>query len=359
MSFIQDRLTAPHPFGGYNIRGVSGLATKMLGGTAGGGGTPGALASSMGNAAATPGNLAGAPAFNYSGAYGGIPQVPSPGTTQQAALGGNLANFSTATDLASQVNAFNNQQAVAPYLSNLPGYQQMNEQASANIGANLAGQVPDDVWRQLQQRGAERGVAMGSPGSANANAAMMRALGLTSLDLQNQGQAQFGQAMARTPVAPMFNPASMFTTPEQWQAAQAAANMYAAAPIPSDVSAANMAALAGGLGGGQRGTGMSQPSYFPIPTSMMWGGGASTGSVNKAPYYSGPTTPQGPNPNQPSTYYAPPPRYESQPSNYSVGMPVNQGGALASALEVATSPSQLGGYKFGSGSNWINDWYGI
>lgn len=108
------------------------------------------------------------------------------------------------------LNRFMSRQAQLPYQANLPGYQSLVGQRSSNIGGLLQGQVPTDVLQQIQQRGAERGVATGSPGSPNANAAWLRALGLTSLGLQQQGSQQLGQAIEQTPVPEIWNPIELY-----------------------------------------------------------------------------------------------------------------------------------------------------
>ena len=79
----------------------------------------------------------------------------------------------------------------------------------------LAGKVPIDVLNQLGQQAAQRGVATGSPTGANTNAAYLRALGLTSLDLMNQGQNQLTSALARNPAAPIYSAGELVTTPTQ------------------------------------------------------------------------------------------------------------------------------------------------
>lgn len=112
--------------------------------------------------------------------------------------------------LANQANAFMQQQARLPYAFNLPNYGGMLAQRSKNISGLLAGQVPQDVVQQIQQRGAERGVATGMPGGPNMNTAWLRALGLTSLGLQQQGSQQFSQAIQDTPVSPLFNPLAAY-----------------------------------------------------------------------------------------------------------------------------------------------------
>ena len=56
-----------------------------------------------------------------------------------------------------------------PGQSQSPANGQVNQQATPT-------QLPEDVVRQLQQQAAERGVAIGSPGSPNANAWLQQAL---------------------------------------------------------------------------------------------------------------------------------------------------------------------------------------
>lgn len=112
--------------------------------------------------------------------------------------------------LAGQTNSFMSGQAALPYRMNLPGYGANLQQATQNTGNLLRGQVPLDVLQQIQTAGAERGVATGSAGSPNANAAWLRALGLTSLGLQQQGQQNFSQQIADTPVPEIWNPMSLY-----------------------------------------------------------------------------------------------------------------------------------------------------
>lgn len=111
---------------------------------------------------------------------------------------------------AADINKFMTGQANAPFISNLPNYQQMVAQSSGNTLSNLKGEIPPDVLALIQQQAAERGVATGSPGSPNSNAAYLRALGLTSLQLQNQGEQNLTGAINRTPVPQLFNPASLY-----------------------------------------------------------------------------------------------------------------------------------------------------
>lgn len=117
-------------------------------------------------------------------------------------------------------------EAIKPYLANLPGYANMVGKRSENTASMLAGQLPQDVIGQIGQQAAERGVGSGNPGSPNANAAYLRALGLTSLDLQSQGSQQLSQSIADTPTPELFSPASLYVPSylgnQQLQATQAA-----------------------------------------------------------------------------------------------------------------------------------------
>ena len=211
-------------------------------------------------------SLVGAPAFGYTPAYGGVPQVPNPIGTQAGAIGGNLGNLGQLGQLGTGLTGINAGIGQQPYQANLPNYQALLGQASGNALSNLRGTLPADVVRNLQQAGAERGTSIGSPGSPNANAAYLRALGLTSLGLQQTGQQQFGQLVGLTPTGPQFNPASMLLDPAALQQAQAAANLYNSAPIPSAAHQAAFNAMQAGLG---RGQGATQPYGYTQPGSIQ------------------------------------------------------------------------------------------
>jgi hypothetical protein len=114
------------------------------------------------------------------------------------------------TGIASGVNRFMTQQAQLPFVSNLPLYSQMRGQQSQNIMSMLQGDVPGDVINQIMQQAAERGIATGSPGGPGANSAYLKALGLTSLGLQQQGSQLLGGAIEQTPVPQLWNPISLY-----------------------------------------------------------------------------------------------------------------------------------------------------
>lgn len=148
--------------------------------------------------------------------------------------------------LASNVNQFMTGQAILPFLQNLPGYAGMVGQRSQNALSMLKGQIPDDVISQISQGAAERGIMGGTPQSPNANAAYLRSLGLTSLDMQNQGSELLSKSIADTPVPQLWNPMSLYV-PQTLAADEAkyaqqgiTAGKAAAKPDPKEYSYATV-----------------------------------------------------------------------------------------------------------------------
>lgn len=176
-----------------------------------------------------------------SGAYGSVPVVPDPSSSASTAITGDISNLADLYDLAKSVNQFNTGQALSQYQSNLPNYDAMVSQSSQNILNNLQGKISDDVVSQLTQNAAERGVATGlGTGSANYNTALLKALGLTSMGLQQTGENQLTSAVQRTPTSQLFNTSSFLVTPEQQQEAQMYANYYASMPNPTTAANTNL-----------------------------------------------------------------------------------------------------------------------
>jgi hypothetical protein len=173
----------------------------------------------------------------------------------------------------------------------------MLDSSSHNIQNDLSGIVSPDVWNQIEQAGAERGVATGSPGGPGANAAILAALGRTSMGLEAQGQQELTGAVNRTPTGPAVNSAEFAVTPDQMQQASYAQSLFNAAPNPAQARAADQAALlaqigagrgaAGGGGGGFTLGGGGQRPYgtdaLGFPMSGLYGaGGSDQGGVVSA-----------------------------------------------------------------------------
>jgi len=200
---------------------------------------------------------AGAPATSYDPAYGGIPQVPSPQGTAAQATTANLQNLPGLLDLSSQLNAYNLAQQRGQYEASFPNYSQMESQISQNLLSGARGELSEGTMSNLRQEAAERGVAIGQPstmgGPTVSNMNLLRNMGLTTEQLQQNALTGLAQYNALSPRTALYNPASMFTTPEQQYNAALQANIWAAAPVPSAAAAAAMAAARSGANYGYKG----------------------------------------------------------------------------------------------------------
>lgn len=141
----------------------------------------------------------------------------SPNT--DATSGAASANINALPDIAQITQLINSINQTAQQASNagrIPGGRGLESISSGNIGQALQGQIPQDVINLIGQQAAERGAATGSPMGAGSNAAFLRSLGRTSLDLMGQGQNWLSAANARNPGAPLFDSSSMFISPGQF-----------------------------------------------------------------------------------------------------------------------------------------------
>jgi hypothetical protein len=174
--------------------------------------------------------------------YGSKPATADPVDTAQTAIMGNLANLGDISQLTLGTDTTAAQGAQLPYLQNLPNYTGMLQSETGNVGQELQGQLPTDVQNQIQEAGAQRGIATGQgAGSPNTGASELADLGLTSLNMNQLGQQGFGQLMQQTPTGQSFNPANEFVTPAEEQEAQQYANTIAAAPDPEAAGLMNTA----------------------------------------------------------------------------------------------------------------------
>lgn len=203
-------------------------------------------------------SLTGAPGMFGQGAFGLVPQVPSPVATAGEAIGGNVSNMPALGNLGTQSTKLAADLAQMPFQQNLPGYGGMIGTASQGIQSNLEGVIDPNEWEQLQTRMAERGTNVGiTPASPNFSTALMKALDQSIRERQTLGQEQLNRAIARTPTGQPFNIAGQQVSPTDVQAARYAANLYAAAPDPTQAAQANLdmllraieAGRAGGMGG--------------------------------------------------------------------------------------------------------------
>jgi hypothetical protein len=240
---------------------------------------------------------------------------------QQQAIQQNIAAIEPATQLAERTTQAEQTQLEAQLRRAIPGYDQLVQQASKNIGASLRGELPSDVSSQVMRSAAGRALAGGYAGAGAGRALTARDLGLTSLQLQNQGLAQaqnFIQQQRAFGMVQPFSVSSMFITPAQrigaiqeQQARQygrdVTAAQVAAAPSPFQQSVGTALSNVGNIAGGalmQYGMYNAMMANSPMAYGTTPGGAPSVSSTT-IDYSTGETSPL--NPMSPATVYAVPP----------------------------------------------------
>lgn len=192
----------------------------------------------------------------------------------------NLSGDTGISDVTNLINSLTRRAQSQALSARIPGAAVMEEQSSRNIGTELRGELPADVLRQIQQQAAEGGVGRGTSGAPANEAAYLRALGLTSLDLTGRGQQELSAAYARNPAAPIFDPASLLITPYQGaqlglQAGQLALGQTEAAQRAAYEQA--QLARSGGGGGGRGGGGYYGGGEAAPPAAPAYYGSYATG----------------------------------------------------------------------------------
>lgn len=233
-----------------------------------------------------PSNFGSTKSISNRSAYGSIPIAP-PITP-------------TAGQATSQAIASGQQAA-----GQLPGYSDSLASIGANIKSETAGELPADVLQRLQQAAAERGVATGTSGSPNNDAAYLRALGLASLDLTNMGQSNLLRQLPALPGYSVSQNPGFYVTPQQQYEADLQKSIFASAPDPRAAASASLGAARMGLGAGGAGFGAGPTApygagdtaaFMSQPWSAPTVGANSTGTGT---YYGGTLYPEG---SQPTDY---------------------------------------------------------
>jgi hypothetical protein len=195
---------------------------------------------------------------NFDPAYGGKPAIPDPESILRDTIGANLGMMPDIKGLGKKVsNYFWNQTT-----GRVPGYEDMAGQSAQNIGAQLRGEVPEDVLYQIGQGAAERGI---SRGGGFSNADYLRSLGLTSLGLMGEGEKGLTGALQRAESIPMFDISKYMLSPQEAYNAQFQSNVIGAAPDPAAAARALRDELAK--------SSKTTPGRITTPTAL---GGATT-----------------------------------------------------------------------------------
>jgi hypothetical protein len=155
--------------------------------------------------------------------FGSKPVVPAwnnvnLGTSQNKAVASNEAALPGAEALTASSNTFNQGQVEQMLNAAMPGYSQIAGNVAGNIESMTAGKIPGDVAGAVQDSAAAQSLTGGFGGSGLSGNLTARDLGLTSLNLTEQGtsSAESWMNLSNSLFAPgQMNVASMFVSPEQ------------------------------------------------------------------------------------------------------------------------------------------------
>jgi hypothetical protein len=212
-------------------------------------------------------------------------------------LGGEIQDWPQIT----QIGDFYQQYMQNAIGREIPNFSQILQQGGVDTQATLAaalpliqGQIPPDVARQVMERSAFTSLGAGSLGGPMGTAFSARQLGLTSLDLMNQGAnlaasggnaAQRWQQMAMGTIMPpssqMYSPEWFSTFNAQQNAARQATQQMrfnvAAAPDPAWADRAKMFANLTGMAAGSGNLGGSIGSSYGASFGQGGAGGMAGG----------------------------------------------------------------------------------
>lgn len=195
-----------------------------------------------------------------------IPDYPLLEDAQNEALRNDESIFDRASKLTSRVNSFNQDEIERMLRHTIPDISAINTKASARISDMVGGAIPQDIQDLISRKAAERGIAGGFNGSGMHRNLAARDLGLTSLQLVQQGLSsadRWIESARRNQMAPLSDVTSMFVSPAQ----QFAANE---SKFQRDLYAATLAAAPDPA---KRGAWDSEMSFLGMVLSA-YGGGA-------------------------------------------------------------------------------------
>lgn len=133
----------------------------------------------------------------------------------------------------------------------VPGMAGMTGQAAGLASTYMSGALPQDVKDQIHDTGAAWGVGSGSPGSGIQDRNMMKMLGLSTIDLQSKGLADYA-SLFKEVSGTQFDPSLSAEIDSR-------NSMMKAAPDPAQAGQLQ-ALLAAGMYGGSGGAGGNSPN---------------------------------------------------------------------------------------------------
>jgi hypothetical protein len=211
------------------------------------------------------------PGAPYSGGtpFGQKYPVPDPLEIARRTAQGNLANLADYEAYANKIDAAQYIKMMNQIRQGNPDYDKQVLLNAGMISDELAGKIPQDVVDQLTQLGAERGVQIGSPGSPNTNAALMKAFYDTSTRQQELGAKNYLNFQASIPRTTLTDPSKFGADPNSVYTAQLLANAINASPDPEQRYYQELAAAQSGIKAGRAasgGGGGIQPGAYTPPT---------------------------------------------------------------------------------------------
>jgi hypothetical protein len=237
---------------------------------------------------------------------------------QKQAIQQNIEALQPATELAQKTTAAEQSQLEAQLRRAIPGYDQLIQQASQNIGSALRGELSPEATRNLQRFSAGQALTRGYGGGSGMGLfGAVQNYARASEARQQQGLAQaqnFIQQQRAFGMAQPFSVSSMFITPSQRINALSQQNQQqynrdlqaaqvAAMPDPTMAAIGSAISSAGGFAGGaytQRGMMQQMPSLYATTP-----GGSPSVNSTTIDYSTGETG--YPNPMSPATTYTLPP----------------------------------------------------
>ena len=192
--------------------------------------------------------------------------VPDPIEIARRTAAGNLANLGTYEEYAGKIDAAQYIKMMNQIRQGNPDYDKQVLLNAGMISDELAGKIPQDVVDQLTQLGAERGIQIGSPGSPNTNAALMKAFYDTSTNQQAAGAKNYLNFQASIPRTTLTDPSKFGADPNSVYTAQLLANAINAAPDPEQKYWQEMSAAQSGVNAGRNaygGGGIQTGGYTP------------------------------------------------------------------------------------------------
>lgn len=137
---------------------------------------------------------------------------------QKAAIAGNLASFDSAKELADRTTMADQERLESIISRTLPEYQNILRSAGGAISNMIAGNLPMADQGMTIRQAAERGGALGLGGSQAGRNLTARDLGISQVQMMNQGLNAFNSFSSNLRQNYTVNPmsqASMYMTPQQ------------------------------------------------------------------------------------------------------------------------------------------------